>query len=52
MTHTGEKPHQYDVCLKKIVCIGYLKTHKMTHTGERPHQCDVCFKKFTANKHL
>ena len=47
MIHTGEKPHECDVCQKRLSSRSALKTHKMIHTGEKPYECDVCQKRFS-----
>lgn len=48
MCHTGDKPHQCEVCDKVFVLKGHLDQHRLKHTGKRPFVCDVCGKGFTA----
>lgn len=50
--HTGEKPHQCTVCLKRFMYTTSLKSHSMTHTGVKPHVCKVCKKAFRQETHL
>ncbi|CAK8691584.1 unnamed protein product [Clavelina lepadiformis] len=51
-THTGERPHQCQVCQTSFIRNGSLQRHMRIHTGERPYQCDVCHKSFSDSSNL
>ena len=44
--HTGEKPVECKVCLKKFRKTQQLARHRKIHTGEKPHICQHCGKGF------
>ena len=44
--------HECDVCEKRFIRAGSLKTHMRIHTNERPCECDVCEKRFIRDDHL
>ena len=50
--HTGENPHQCNVCGKTFSKKSFLVTHTRTHTGEKPSLCSVCGKTFSRRLHL
>lgn len=46
------RPFQCQVCGKRFMQPGVLKTHSLIHTGERPFTCEVCKKRFLLAWHL
>jgi len=50
--HTGERPHECQVCGKTFIQSGQLVIHMRSHTGERPYVCTVCDKGFSCSKQL
>ena len=46
------RPFQCEVCGKRFMQPGVLKTHSLIHTGERPFTCEVCKKRFLLAWHL
>ena len=47
--HSGEKPHQYDMCPKKFAHSNNLIDHRRIHTGEKPFHCEFCKKKISSS---
>ena len=45
--HTGEKPHECDMCKERFIAHCDLARHRRTHTGERPYKCKLCDKYYT-----
>ena len=56
LTHTKEKSHECDICIKKFYNKSDLDKHIRIYTGDRPFDCNVCHRRFTQsstrNKHL
>ena len=46
------RPFQCQVCGKRFMQPGVLKTHLLIHKGERPFACEVCKKRFLLAWHL
>ncbi|XP_064467789.1 zinc finger protein 239-like isoform X2 [Ornithodoros turicata] len=50
--HTGEKPHNCDLCPAGFNQSADLRRHRRTHTGERPYKCDLCPAGFNQSANL
>ena len=50
--HTGTKDFKCEVCERKFLYKGHLKTHMLTHTKVKAHECDICMKKFSQKSNL
>lgn len=46
------RPFQCQVCGKRFMQPGVLKTHSLIHKGERPFTCGICKKRFLLAWHL
>ena len=44
--HTGECPHQCNICGRMFKEKSSLTTHTRAHTGETPYECKLCLQKF------
>ena len=44
--HTGEKPHECEVCKKRFADKKHLTVHRVVHTGERNYKCKLCPKDY------
>uniref|UniRef100_A0A8D8ZVQ0 Early growth response protein 1 n=1 Tax=Cacopsylla melanoneura TaxID=428564 RepID=A0A8D8ZVQ0_9HEMI len=51
-THTGDKPHQCDICFISFLRLSHLQRHIRTHTGEKPYACSLCAKSFSRSDKL
>jgi uncharacterized Zn-finger protein len=50
--HTGEKPHECDLCELAFARASHLARHRRVHTGERPFTCSGCGRKFSRQDKL
>ena len=54
MTHTGEKPHQCGICLKRFLRSGDFRRHERIH--KKAYCCETCTRSFgkisELNKHM
>ncbi|XP_021942661.1 zinc finger and SCAN domain-containing protein 10-like isoform X3 [Zootermopsis nevadensis] len=50
--HTGEKPHECDLCELAFARASHLARHRRVHTGERPFTCSGCGRSFSRQDKL
>ena len=50
--HTGDRPHECELCIDTFIQSGQLAIHMRTHTNEKPRVCTTCGKGFTGSKQL
>lgn len=50
--HTGEKPHECDLCELAFARASHLARHRRVHTGERPFTCSGCGRTFSRQDKL
>ncbi|KAJ9595747.1 hypothetical protein L9F63_013066 [Diploptera punctata] len=50
--HTGEKPHECDLCELAFARASHLARHRRVHTGERPFTCGGCGRTFSRQDKL
>ncbi|XP_036032559.1 zinc finger protein 431-like, partial [Onychomys torridus] len=49
--HTGEKPYEYNQCVKAFEFQSHLQEHKIRHTGEKLCEGNHCGKAFSWQSH-
>lgn len=52
MVHSGERPHECEICKRSFARPENLNRHMLTHTGDKPYSCIVCNKSFTQSNSL
>ena len=50
--HTGEKPHECDLCELAFARASHLARHRRVHTGEKPFTCNGCGRTFSRQDKL
>ncbi|GFW99402.1 integrase catalytic domain-containing protein [Trichonephila clavipes] len=48
--HSGEKPHECEICKKSFTAGSDLSKHLRIHTKEKPYVCKICNHAFYTNK--
>ena len=50
--HTGDKPHECNICYQGFTRRDYLTKHFRIHTGEKPYKCPDCHRRFNQKSAL
>lgn len=50
--HTGARPFECPICLRRFTQAVDLKRHMLRHSGQKPHVCHYCGKQYTRGDRL